>query len=457
MMVGRTSSRLPPGPWLPAVVQMVRYLRDPIGLFDECGARYGDAFTLRLGRRNLVLLATPDLVKTLYQADPEQFRAGEAKASVFGPIVGYTSSLVLDGAAHLRRRRLIQPLFHGERMLAYSGLIRRVTEEQTAVWPTRGDFPAHPTLQQIALESILRSIFGERIDPELPQAIHGLVTTAVGSKLLFLPILQRDLGPRSPWGKVMRVVERMDRAVFAEIERKRARPDGDQTSLLALLLAARDEEGAPLSDRELRDEVVTLVVAGHEITAMSLAWALACILSRRDVRERIEAELETTPDGGEYLDGAIKESMRLHPAVVNGSARILRTPCRMGDYELPASTMLNVCVHLLHRRADLYPEPLAFRPERFIGKKTNPYEWVPFGGGVRRCLGMAFALHEMKIVLATLLAGVRLELASPTVRPARRGAFMAPAGGLRVRVTERRSPGRGRRDEVTLRSDHGLN
>jgi cytochrome P450 len=450
-------TRLPPGPTQPAVVQMIRYLRDPIGLFDECGARWGDQFTLRLGRRNWVLLAAPELVKTLYQADPETFRAGEAKASLFGPIVGHTSSLVLDGAAHLRRRRLVQPLFHGERMLAYTPAIRRVTETHSADWPLHRDFPAYPTLQRIALDAVLRGIFGDEANAELPEAIHGLVTTAVGSKLLFLPVLQHDLGPRSPWGKVVRVVQRMDRAIYAEIARKRSRADGDETSLLALLLATRDEQGTALSEREVRDEIVTMVVAGHEITAMSLAWALYGILRHSAVRARVEAELAINPEGGEYLEAAIKESMRLHPAVVSGSARILSAPFCIGDYELPADTMLNVCVHLLHRRADLYPEPLAFRPERFLGKKLSPYEWVPFGGGVRRCLGMAFALHELKVVLATLLTSVRLELAQYNLRAVRRGAFMAPEGGLRVRATERRPSVRRARAATPLRSEHGPN
>jgi cytochrome P450 len=437
---------LPPGPSWPALVQLGWYLSRPIELFEHCAARFGDLFTLNLGPNGKwVFLCSPEHVKSMYLAGSGQFNAGEAKASIFGPVVGGTSSLVLDGEAHLRRRRLLLPAFQGDRMLGYTEMIRDLTLRAIDAWRPGEVRSIHVPMQQIALHAMLQAMFGsEVLERPVAASMRRFADEAVGSPLLLLKFLQRDLGRYSPWGRILRTIRAADKDLFAEVSCRRSSEPSGSEDLLSLLLAARDEGGRPLSDQELRDELVTMVVAGHEITGISLCWAIGAIISNREVNERITAELGDILKGGplqrehipqlRFLDAALKESLRLHSTVVNGSARRLVRPWELGAYCLPSGIMASVCIHLLHRRVENYPEPLQFRPERFLGRQPGPYEWAPFGGGIRRCLGMSFALHEMKVVLATLFSRVRLELAAGEIRAKRRGAFLAPKGGPRVRV-----------------------
>jgi cytochrome P450 len=423
---------------------MLRFLRDPLALYEECHAQYGDLFTLQLGSRRMVMACAPELVKTIYRANPDVLAGGAAKASVFGPVVGDSSVLVLDGTAHFERRRLLIPAFRGERMLAYTELMRRAAEELLPSWPINEPFALHPYVERIAMLATLRGIFGEDMHPSLPGALARMVTTAVGSKLLFTPKLQKDLGAWSPWGKVVRALANADAVLYPEIQRRRREGTAGREDTLSLLIDARDETGAGLTDRQLRDELVTLVTAGYEISGLGLAWVFADILSRADVQARIETEiLEVT--GGEpvtrnhtadlhVLDAAIKESLRLHPPVAQGSVRLVRAPFDIGGHTLPPGVTISVNMHLLHRRATSHPEPLSFKLERFLHRTPEPNTWVPFGGGTRRCLGMQLALHEFKVVIATILQRLLLELSQPSIQAERRGAFMFPSGGPRVLV-----------------------
>lgn len=288
----------------------------------------------------------------------------------------------------------------------------------------------------------LRGIFGEDMDPRLPRVLSRLVTDAVGSKLLFTPKLQKDLGAWSPWGKVLGALADADVVLYAEIARRRRGGTTDREDTLSLLVDAKHEDGSSLTDRQLRDELVTLVAAGYEISGLGLAWVFADILSRPKVQAQIEAEIQDVA-GGEpisrnhatqlhMLDAAIKESLRLHPPVSQGSVRLVRAPFELGGHTIPPGVMISVNMHLLHRRADCHPDPLEFKLERFLRVNPEPNTWVPFGGGTRRCLGMQLALHEFKVVIATILQRIQLEIAQPHVLSQRRGAFMFPSGGPRV-------------------------
>jgi cytochrome P450 len=378
--------------------------------------------------------------------------AGAANGLAFEAVVGRYSHFVMDEDSHLTRKRLMLPAFHGERMHEYGEAMAEITSRAVASWPRDRPFAAHPELQRITLQVILRTIFGlddaTPRDERVTRQLVRLANEALASPLLMARPLRWDLGPWSPWGRVMRVVRESDRLLLAEIQRRREAGDAPRrTDILSMLLLARNEEGDGLTDAELHDELATLVLAGHETTGTALSWALECLLTRPHVVGRIREEMaQVTGDGQvpqgreqlaklEYLDATIKEVLRFRPIMAFGGSRILQARWRVREWEIPPGTAVANALSMVHRRADLYPDPHEFRPERFLGKRPDPYEWTPFGGGVRRCLGMAFALYEMKIVLAHLLATTELELAEPgPTRPATRGFFIAPSRGLPIRI-----------------------
>jgi cytochrome P450 len=438
---------LPPGPRAPAFVQTARFIKDPLGYVRRSVDRYGESVTLNMaGFGRIVLFTNPAHLKEMFTAPAETLRAGESNYPVFGPITGTETVFAYDENQHLKRRRLLLPPFHGERMHEYAQVMQRLTLGALGAWPAGSTFAAHPQLQGITLRVILATVFGLReagSDDPLPRALTRVANEAVASPLLLAPFLRLNLGRHSPWGRVLHILREADAHLYDEIRRRREAGDaGDRNDILSMLLQIRDDHGEGLTDRELRDELTTMLAAGHETTGTSLAWALECILSRPAVLERVRAEVHAMGDGGdlgrdgwarlEYLDAVIKETIRLRPIMPFGGSRKLRAPYTIAGFDLPAGIFVSNCLSMLHRRADLYPEPDEFRPERFLGKKTDPYEWTPFGGGTRRCLGMAFALFEMKVVLATLLAHARLRLAPGEIKPAPRGFFIAPSGGLPV-------------------------
>jgi cytochrome P450 len=448
-------SGLPPGPSTPVVIQTYRYARDPLPLLDECAQQFGELFTLRLlGTGNWVFVSSPPLLKTVFTAPADIVHAGEANASVFGPIGGSGSVFTMDESGHLGRRRLLLPQFHGDRMQVYLDQMRAIATEAVARWSPGVWFSMHAETQQITLQTIIRAVFGidtvrgDAEDRALIRALTDLANDAVGSSLLLAPALQVDFGSWSPWGRVVRIVQRADQAILREIARRRSAPDAaERQDILSLLLQVRDEAGSGLTDREIRDELVVMLVAGHETTGTALAWAFERILSLPDVEERLRAERDAIVGNErlsaahvarlEYLDAVMKESLRIRPIMPAGGARLVRKPIEIGGYLVPPRTTLINAMYLLHKRPDLYPDPETFKPERFLGKRViDPYEWTPFGGGIRRCLGMAFAMFEMKVVVATVLTLARLRIARPNARVARRGFFLAPEHGPRVTVTE---------------------
>jgi len=385
--------------------------------------------------RVVVMFTNPDAIRQIFSGDEDDLRGGESSAAL-RPILGPTSILALDGAHHERQRRLMMPPFHGERMLAYVETIRAIADQAIERWPIGRAFPIHQEMQAITLEVILRTVFGAegaRLD-----ALRVLVQrfAGVSSNVLWLwPPLQVDLGPLSPWGRVRRIRRELDAFLFEEFNRRRAEGTAGRNDVLSLLLAARDEDGKPMSDTELRDQMVTLLFAGYETTATSLAFAFHNVLRHPDVLERLRTEV--MQGRLEFVEATAKETLRLNP-VVSEVGRVLSRPMRIGGWDLPAGVAATPCIYLTHRRPDVWPEPERFDPDRFVGRRTSPYEFLPFGGGVRRCLGMAFALFEMKTVLARVLSRVELRLAAGyRMQPVRRSITLAPSRGMPVVVARR--------------------
>jgi len=331
------------------------------------------------------------------------------------------------------------PPFHGDRMRAYGEAMTEIAERHVARFPVGRAFPVHPAMQAITLEVILRTVFGVEDRARLAQLgapLQRLLnSTDHPARLLALQFTSSERGgPRSPWGRIRALMAPADAIVYEEIEARRAAADGSQrTDILSLLLAARDEDGNALTDRELRDELMTLLVAGHETTATALAWTLERLVRHPAVLARLRAEQEE--GGTAYLDATIKETLRLRP-VVPGVVRRLERPLTFGGWDLPKGVHIAPSIYLIHRRADVYPEPEAFRPERFLERTPSTYEWLPFGGGIRRCLGASFALYEMQVVLGAILRHAELAT-DPAAAPEavrRRFVTYTPGRGGRVRV-----------------------
>jgi cytochrome P450 len=440
---------LPPGPSMPGIVQAFHLWRRPLPFMDECTRRFGDCFTIRIpSLATDVFFSDPEAVREIFTADVDDARAGEAN-TVVEPLLGTRSLLLLDGSRHLRERRLMMPPFHGERMQAYGEVMRDITDHEIDRWPVGRRFPIRLAMQRITLDVIIRTVFGVDEGPLLEHLRDRLASLlAVGANpTILLPLLQRDLGPWSPWGRLVRARRDVRALLGAEIARRRADAvSGDD--VLGMLVAARDEDGQPLSDEDLTDQMMTLLFAGHETTATALAWTFHRVLERPDVLAALRGEYRRVVGVGplrpehigrlEYLDGVVKETMRLDPIIPEVGRRLSR-PLRIGGWDLPAGVVVAPAIYLVHRRADRWPDPERFVPERFVGARPGPYEFFPFGGGVRRCIGMAFALYEMKIVLSRVLARTDLTIAPGyRARPVRRAVTLAPSRGMPVVMSERR-------------------
>jgi cytochrome P450 len=433
---------LPPGPCLPATLQTLLWVLRPVQFLEWCWRRYGDRFTLRFSHvGSLVVLADPAAIKTVFTGDPDLFLAGEGNR-VLEPVVGRHSVLLLDGADHLRHRRLMLPPFHGDRLHRYGERIAEVTRREMDRWPVGVSMALRPRMQAITLEVILRVVFGIEEAARLVQ-VRGLLQRALdlaaSRSLLFLLLwLPRGHTRRAwgPWARFQRALARVDAVLFEEIGRRRQAPGpAGRDDILSLLLEARDEHGAPLTDLELRDELMTLLVAGHETTATALAWTFERLLRTPTALARIQGELPQ--GGGAYLDAVLKETLRLRP-IIPIVVRRLTAPLELQGYALPAGIHVAPCIYLVQRRPDVYPDPAAFRPERFLDRPVDPSAWIPFGGGLRRCLGASFAIYEMKLVLATVLGGARLRSARRAAEPIRRRSLtFAPARDALVVLEER--------------------
>ncbi|MBM3666542.1 MAG: cytochrome P450 [Actinobacteria bacterium] len=435
-MLRAGSPRLPPGPGGPAVWSTLRLLERPLESLLEWQRRYGDVFTVRLLTFGTgVYVADPAAIKEMFTGDQSDLRAGEANEPL-APFVGPHSVLVLDGPEHLRQRRLLLPPFQGSAVQSFREVIREVAEAEVAGWRPGSEFTMRERMRVLTFEVICRAVFGvteagqvERLRAALLPIMDTGIATA------FLPsFLRRDLGRFSPWGRLQRQLARADQLLYAEIGRRRAAPDLERrTDVLSLLLRARDEEGRPMSEAELRDELMTMLAAGHETTATALAFCFDLVLRHPEVLSRLREELGDG-DGEDYLKAVVTESLRLRP-VIDAAERTLTRPRVFGGYELPAGIRVYPAIALVHRREDLYPQANRFKPERFLDGETESYAWLPFGGGIRRCIGAALAQVEMAEVLRTVVSSVELEPVRPEPDPVViRGITMVPRHGVPVRV-----------------------
>jgi len=432
------------------VLQTAGFIFIPIRWIEANRRRYGDMVTFSTAfDSGFVMVFEPDLIKQVFQASPDQLRAGEANA-VLEPVLGRRSVLLLDGAEHLRQRKLMLPPFHGRRLKTYEQVMERAADEAIDGWPIGEPFTLIASMQSLTLDVIMTTIFGvaegERRD-ELKRRVRATIDP-VGRRVggFLLMILRQRFGDRGAMREFEERKLAMDALIYEEIAARRDAPDlEERDDVLSLLLLARDEDGQPLSDGELRDELVTLLVAGHETTATGLAWTFDLLLHHPAVLARLRDDVAA--GGEEYLDAVVKESLRVRP-VVPGIGRVVRgEPFELGGYTIPPGTEINPSIAVTHRRADRYPAPRDFRPERFLGPDTpDTYTWIPFGGGTRRCLGASFALQEMRVVTRRILA--RAELVAEDSRPERmlrRGITQVPRNG--VRVTQPRAPAT--REEAT--------
>jgi cytochrome P450 len=401
----------------------------------DCRERYGDMFTVKIAQEDTwVMLSDPDHVKQVFTGDPNVFHAGEAN-TILLPLVGDHSVLLLDDDAHMRQRKLLLPPFHGKRMAGYADLMRDVAIAEIETWPRGTPFSLQPHMQALTLEVIIQTVLGvrdgarlEQVRTTLRQLLNDVMSPSAATLLAVLgphrfrklPLVKRGLAPT-------------DDLLYDEIAHRREDPDlAERNDILSLLLQARYEDGTPMRDVELRDELVTLLVAGHETTATALSWALER-LARDPARfARLREEVKAGEDG--YLDAVVKETLRLRP-VIPIVVRRLTEPVEIGGRLLPTGTKVAPCIYLLHRREDVYPEPHAFRPERFLEQPAGTYTWIPFGGGVRRCLGASFAMLEMKQVLAALAERLDVQPSQPdSERVRRRQITLAPSRGGEVVV-----------------------
>jgi cytochrome P450 len=409
-------------------------MRDPLGFLARLRERYGDAFTVKFpyfGR--IVYVADPELVKEVFTGSPAVFHAGEANATVLEPALGPNSVLTLDDEPHMQQRKLLLPPFHGERVRRYGELIREVTRREMESWPVGRPFALRPHTQKITLSVILRAVFGIEDERRIDRAARLIDVFSDRVTLITkFPNLRRDLGPFSPWRRFLRARAELDEFLYEEIALRRAEAGGESDDVLSLLLLARHDDGTPMSDEELRDELMTVVGAGHETTATALAWAVERLLRNPRALGRLRESVAAGED--DYLEATVQETLRLRPVIID-VARRLTEPTRIAGYDLPARSFVLPAIGALHFRGDLFPEPQEFRPERFLDGKVENYAWIPFGGGVRRCIGAAFAEYEMRIVLREFVA--RAKLSAPDPRPEKvriRNITLAPARGAMVRL-----------------------
>jgi cytochrome P450 family 135 len=430
-----TRAVLPPGPREPPAVQTLRWLLRPIAFLESCRRRFGDAFSVRfLGFETpMVMLADPEAIRALYTNREHGLPPG--RTVTLEPVMGPRSLLLLEGRDHLARRKVMLPPFHGERMRAYESIVAEVVARDVEAWPSGEPFALHPRMQAITLEVILRAVFGVT-DPERRARLVGSLgrllsdTASVGLQLRFL--VARRVGGRDPLEDFGALLREIDDLLAAEIADRRADPRED---ILSLLLAARFEDGAPMSDAEIRDQLITLLLAGHETTATGLAWTFDLLVRHPAALERLVAEVDAGEEA--YLRAVVAESLRLRP-VVPLAGRRLASELPVNGHVLPAGTDVTPAIWLTHTRADRYPEPYAFRPERFLDGAPSTYAWIPFGGGVRRCLGASFAEMEMRVALAEILRRRAVRASSPApARVTRRNVTFSPSTGTPVVVGPR--------------------
>jgi cytochrome P450 family 135 len=418
---------LPPGPRMGRVPQTAIWSRKAQWLLEQSRARFGPMFTLKIAYEgDWAVISDPELVKQVFTGDPRVFHAGEGN-QILRPILGENSVLVLDEKKHIGQRKLLLPPFHGERMQAYGEKMTEIAAREIESWPTGVPYKLRPRMQAITLEIIIETVFGvheaERMEP-LREALRDFLDLTTNPRVL-LPVLMVGPDRVNMIPAFRRRVESVDRLIAAVIDERRAAEDlAEREDVLSMMLQARHEDDSPMSDAEIRDELLTLLVAGHETTATALSWAMERLTRHPEKLERLRAEVEAGEDA--YLTATVQETLRLRPVIVV-VVRKLTEPVELGGYELPAGARVVPSIHLIHRDPQIYPEPERFLPERFLDNPPGTYTWIPFGGGVRRCLGAAFAQFEMAVVLRELVRRYEIAPANPAPeRPFRRAITETP-------------------------------
>ncbi len=431
------AAAMPPGPRWPRAAQTLLFAQRELALLDRCAAAYGDTFTLRLvSFGDFVVISAPDTFKHVLTASTDVLRAGESWGNhMYEPIVGEHSILTLDGEEHIARRRRMLPAFHHERIARYERLIEDTTAAEVDSWPVGTPFALHPRMADVTLRVILRAVFGfersaviDELRSLIPRMLRvgGVVTTA--------PELHRSFGPLSARARLGRLRAAVDRVLLGEIARRRREPTGDE-DVLSLLLGAR-EDGMIADDRHVLDELVNVLMAGHDTTAAELAWAFERLVHHPDAMRRLLDELDGDDDA--YLQATIRETLRQRP-VFNFAMRRVREPFELDGWTLPADTTIGLSIYLNHHRPETYPDPRRFAPERFLDGVPDTYRWVAFGGGSRRCLGAPFADLELRTVLRTVLRRVRLRAASADPEVQKRHAITSVPGKGAMVVVEGRA------------------
>jgi len=436
--------------------QLARWILDPTGFLRE-KLRHGEesfhvsVFGDAMGGGSVFLLTEPKAIQALMSRDTgSEFSSPGELNLILAPLLGMRNTILLSGVAHRHRRQLVMPRFHGEHLQNYARVIERVTRQEMASWPQEGVISVREAMQRISMGVILEVVFGlgqtERhgeLESLLTRRL-AMTATPLTSAVLFFPWLQKDFGPLSPGHRISQLAAQTDELLYAMIAERRAQPEGDRLDVLSMLLAARDEAGEPLSDEDVHDELITLLVAGHETTATALTSALYWLHRTPHALERLRSELEDAGVGADpiklpYLTAVGQEALRLHPVAMLSFARQVEAPVEIAGQCYEPGDLLMACIYLLHQRPDLYPEPQSFRPERFLERQFSPYEYMPFGAGVRRCVGAALAQMELKIVLATILGEMDFVSANARAVPqARRGVTLGHGAPVRLRRIPRR-------------------
>jgi unspecific monooxygenase len=435
-------------PWL----QLVNWIVDPIGFQQRYSQKYGDIFSIHLGGiGSAVILGNPQAIQEIFNQD-SKFDIGRGN-DLAEPLLGENSLMLMDGDRHRRERKLLMPPFHGERLQAYAKQICLITEQVTSQWQVGQPFVARSTMQKISLEVILQIVFGLS-EGERYQQLKPLLTAWVNmtdsplrSSMLFLKFLQKDWGTWTPWGQMKQRQAQIHDLLQAEIAEKRTKQDDKRGDVLSLMMAARDENGQAMSDEELRDELLSILFAGHETTATTLAWAFYQIHQHPDILKKLQQELDSLGDNPNpmeiaqlpYLTAVCQETLRMYPVIPVLFPRIAKSSVKIAGYEFDAETTFMPSIYLVHYQENLYPHAEQFKPERFLERQYSPGEYLPFGGGSRRCLGYALAQLEMKLVLATVLSKYQLgNSENKPVKIQRRGFTLAPAGGVRMVMVGKR-------------------
>lgn len=436
------TSKLPPGP-RKSIVTTLKWVREPAPIMRESRERYGDVWMLEMskvfgGGSTFVLVSDPELVKQVFTADEAVLRGGEANKMIGTALLGPNSIILLDEEQHMAQRKLLLPLFHGDRVQRYCEQMERICEQELDTWPLHEPMPLLPRMQAITLHTIMSAVFGlaggDR-KAALESRIRDLLDFSASEWRMAMMHVANKRGGKLP-KSFLRLREPLDAQVFAEIEAARRDPRlEERDDILAMLLQAQHDDGTPMSDREVRDELVTLLMQGHMSTATTLAWALERLMRHPETFERLRAEARS--EGEDYVDAVVKETLRVRPAVPI-AMRMVMQPFELGEYVIEPGMLVAPCIYLLHLREDLYPEPERFRPERFLEQKAGTYTWIPFGGGVRHCIGRSFATTEIKIVLHTLARRARFAPAEQgEEKIGRAGVMFSPSDGVRAVLTER--------------------